>query len=230
MQIHPNIQIIDLAIYLEKEKTLVFGDLHLGYEASLNKKGVLIPKFNFQEMKERLNKIFQSLDIEKIVLNGDIKHDFAKIEEETWRDTLKLIDFLKEKASVILIKGNHDTFTPQIAKKRNLKLEDYIYFKDTCILHGDKILKKIKPAKILIMGHEHPAISFQNRPDKFKCFLKGKYKDKILISMPSFHKLTIGSDIKKEKLLSPFLTQDLNNFEIYIVEDKPYYFGRLKDL
>jgi len=37
MNILPGIKIIDLALYLEKQKTVIIGDLHLGYEEMLNK-------------------------------------------------------------------------------------------------------------------------------------------------------------------------------------------------
>ena len=82
--------------------------------------------------------------------------------------------------------------------------------------------------KVIIIGHEHPAISFPDRPDeRYKCFIKGKYKNHDLLVTPSFSFLSQGTDIKREQLLSPFLKQSLKDFEIYIVEDKVYKFGKL---
>ncbi|GAJ17959.1 unnamed protein product, partial [marine sediment metagenome] len=68
------------------------------------------------------------------------------------------------------------------------------------------------------------------RVEVFKCFLKGKYNRKVLIVQPSFNLVTEGTDITKEKLISPFLQQELRNFECYIVADKVYRFGKLKNL
>jgi len=48
--------------------------------------------------------------------------------------------------------------------------------------------------------------------------------------MPSFCLVTEGTDILKEKLLSPFLDQDLKNFDVFVVADKVYDFGKLKNL
>jgi len=48
--------------------------------------------------------------------------------------------------------------------------------------------------------------------------------------MPSFNLMQQGSDVTKQKTLSPFLKKDLNNFEVYIIEDKVYKFGKLKKL
>ena len=109
--------------------------------------------------------------------------------------------------------------------------------KDITVLHGDKILDNMK--KTLIIGHEHPAISLKKgaRTEKYSCFLKGKYKKHELIVLPSFNLLVHGSDVLKEKLLSPFL-DNINNFEVFIVspeEDlnnlsKVLYFGKIRDI
>jgi len=84
--------------------------------------------------------------------------------------------------------------------------------------------------RTIIIAHEHPAVSLKEdmRIEKFKCFLKGKWKRKNLIVQPSFLQVTEGTDILKEKLLSPFLT-NINNFEIFVIEDKVYRFGKVKN-
>ena len=104
-------------------------------------------------------------------------------------------------------------------------------------MHGHKIFidKEIydKKIKILIIGHEHPAISIREglRKETYKCFLLGRWKDKKLIVMPSFFTLYEGSDIKKEELLSPYLNEkSIKNFEVFVVADKIYRFGKVKDI
>lgn len=242
MKIAENIEIFDLALYLNKEKTLIFADFHMGYEEALNKEGILLPRFQLKETLERLEQIFLSLkknkkEITKMVINGDLKHEFGTISEQEWRDVLKLLDFLSRYCrKIILIKGNHDTILGPIADKRKLKIAGSLKFEDTLIIHGDKINKNtetlIKKAKTLIISHEHPAVSLRegSRVETFKCFLKGKYKNKTLIVQPSFNLVTEGTDIAKEKLLSPFLQQNLDNFEVYVVADKVYYFKRLRNI
>ena len=39
-----------------------------------------------------------------------------------------------------------------------------------------------------------------------------------------------GTDILRDKILSPLLKQNLDNFEVFAVEDKIYKFGKLKNL
>ena len=233
MNINKNIKIIDLALYLTKSKTLIIADSHIGYEESLNRQGILIPRFHFKDLIERLEKILRKIKPETIIINGDIKHELGKISEQEWRYTLRLIDFLNRHCkSLFLIRGNHDKVLGPIAKKRNIQVADQIIIDNILITHGNKLVKIPKQIKTIIIGHEHPAVGLreQTRTETFKCFLKGKYKSKTLIVQPSFNLVTEGTDITKEKTLSPFLKQNLTNFECYIVADKIYKFGKLKNL
>jgi len=235
MEILKDIEIVDLGLYLKKENILIIADTHIGYEEALNKQGVLIPRFQFKEIIERLEKIIGNKNFKKIIINGDIKHEFGRISEQEWRHTLRLLDFLsKHTNEIILIKGNHDTILGPIAKKRNIKIKESYKTNSILIIHGNKIpeKEKLKQVKTIIIAHEHPAVSIKEdvRTETFKCFLKGKYKRKDLIVQPSFNLVTEGTDILKEKLLSPFLKQDLSNFDVFIVEDKVYNFGKIKKL
>jgi len=235
MNITKEIKIIDLAFYLTKHKTLIIADSHIGFEEALNKQGILIPRFQFKEIIQRLEKILKKVKPKIIVINGDIKHEFGTISAQEWRHTLQLIDFLSKRCKkLILIRGNHDTILGPIAKKRNLEIVEELVIDNMLITHGDKIpeIVKNKNIRTIIIGHEHPAIGLREktRVELFKCYLIGKYKNKTLIIQPSFNLVTEGTDITKEKLISPFLQQDLRNFECYIVADKVYKFGKLKNL
>ena len=240
MKIFDGIEVIDLALYVKG--SLILSDFHIGFEEALNKQGVLVPRFQFNSIIKRLDKIFLKLKkkkIEKIIINGDIKHEFGTISEQEWRLTLRLLDYLSKYCNeVVLIKGNHDTILGPIAKKRNVKVLDYYLIEinknNILVIHGDKIPNKdlLKNTNTIIIGHEHPAVSIKEgaRVELFKCFLRGKYKNKNLIVQPSFNLVTEGTDLMKEELLSPFLHQNLDNFEVFVVADKVYGFGRLKAL
>ena len=235
MKIVNNIEITDLALYLKKENMLIIADSHIGFEEALNKQGVLVPRIHFKELVKRLEKIINGKRFEKIIINGDIKHEFGKISETEWRNTLRLLDFLGRYCDeIILIKGNHDNIIGPVAEKRKVRVKDYYKIGNILIIHGNKIPDKavLKQVKTIIIGHEHPAIMLRQglRSEKYKCFLKGKYKRKVLIVQPSLNLLTEGTSIDKEKLLSPFLQQSLSNFDVYIVADKVYEFGKVKNI
>ena len=288
MKVFDNIQIIDLGLY--SKKTLIMTDFHIGYEEALNKQGILMPRFQFKEIIQRLDSILNRLKsrkIERIVILGDLKHEFGTISEQEWRHTLRLLDYLgKHCKEIILLKGNHDKILGPIAEKRNVKVRDYYIIepmkndnrmpiakktneqapitkqtnnknkqkiinitralknlviknsqkstgKILC-LHGDKIPSKelLEGISTIIIGHEHPAVSIKDGPraELFKCFLIGKWKRKDIIVVPSFNLVTEGTDVMKERLLSPFLKGNLRNFEVVVVGDKLYGFGKVRDL
>ena len=233
MEIFKGIEIVDLCFYLKEEEALVIGDIHIGYEEALNRQGFLIPRFNYEELIKRLKPIFKKIEIKTIILIGDLKHEFGTISNQEWRVTLQFLDFLTEKFKVILIKGNHDNILEPIAKKRNLAIQDYCKIHSIYFCHGHKIPdnKDFKDSKIIIIGHEHPSITFKKRPDeKFKCFLKGKYKNKVLLILPSFHFISEGSDITRESPLSPFISS-FKDFEVFVSENNQVlYFGSIKNI
>jgi len=252
MNILPNIRIVGLTLYLEKQKILVIADSHIGYEEALNKQGVLIPRLQFKEILRNLEPVFSQVKPEMIVMLGDIKHEFGTISRQEWRDTLNLLDYLMSKAEkVILIKGNHDTILGPLADKKGLAVRDNFISGGILFLHGHKLMDEkselfkrqksfgpakkdfadFKKAKTIIIGHEHPAISLRDGPrvEKYKCFLLGKFKKKNLIVMPSFNFVTEGTDVLQENLLSPFIS-NIHNFEAFIVGDKVYKFGKISKL
>src|SRR3989344_3602790 len=181
MEISPNIEVVDLSLCFNA--TLVIADVHIGYEEALNKQGILVPRLQFEEMLKRMDKIFSQLKnkkIERIIVNGDLKHEFGTISEQEWRNTLKFLDLLaKHCDEIILVKGNHDTILGPIARKRNVKVLDYVVIEPatdksnngknslkksskTLIAHGDKIPKEaLKDVSTIIIGHEHPAVSLK---------------------------------------------------------------------
>jgi len=229
MKIFKNIEIVDLGLLYKNN--LILSDLHVGFEEALNKQGILIPRFQFDDLFKRLKGTLEKVEIKRIIINGDLKHEFGTVSDQEWRDSLRLIDLFLEYGEVILVKGNHDTILGPIAKKRNVKIVDYFKIDDICILHGNKVLEDLD-CRTLIIGHDHPVVSLRedSRVEKYKCFLKGKWKDKNLIVMPSFNLLVEGSDVLKEKLLSPYLEQDLSEFEVFVIGDKVYKFGVLKEI
>lgn len=249
LEISSGINIVDLALYIPKENVLIISDVHIGYEEALNRQGVLVPRFQFDLLLKRIENIFRMINISKknklsqFIINGDIKHEFGTISAQEWKQTLRFIDFISEYSEeIVLIRGNHDVILGPLVDKRGLSLVDDAVIDDVLILHGDKIPEHIertmKKTKTIIIGHEHPAISFPQNPlERYKCFLKGSWSRRFakntLIVMPSFFLFNEGTNVLQESLLSPFLTKDvLKKFEVYAVDttklkDNVLFFGRI---
>jgi putative SbcD/Mre11-related phosphoesterase len=235
MEIKKEVEIIDLGLFLTKQKILVLADFHVGYEEAITKQGILMPRFQFKDTMQRLETIFKQVKPKTIVVNGDMKHEFGEISEQEWRETLKILDYLlKHCLNLILVRGNHDTILGPIAKKRNVNTLDQYLIDDILIMHGHKLPEDymLKEINTIIIAHEHPcvALSDGSKVEKYKCFLKGKYKGKDLIVQPSFNLVTEGTDVLTENLLSPFLQHNLENFEVFVVADKTYNFGKIQNL
>lgn len=226
LQILPGISIFGLTLYLEDEKAILFGDLHLGYEEELNQLGYLIPKFNYNEILNHLKKVFSHISPKKVIICGDLKHEFGRISEQEWREVMNFLSFIeKETKNIILIKGNHDTIIGHIATKKNVKIFSNYYLprKRIFITHGHEIPEdtNLDKSKLIIIGHDHPALAIRDgfRVEKIKCFLLGKWNNKNLIQIPSLNFVTEGTDITQEKPLSPFMNQDLSSFRAYCIEN-----------
>jgi putative SbcD/Mre11-related phosphoesterase len=232
MEISQGIEIIGKTLWFQKERILVLNDLHIGYEEALYRKGVLVPKFQLRVILEELNVILNQIHPLKIVINGDLKHEFGSILDQEWKDVLNLLDYLLGRAKeVIIIKGNHDPIIQPIANKKNVVVVPSFCVGDVMVVHGDELIET--SAKRIIIGHEHPAITLQDagKSEKYKCFLKGTWQKKELMVVPSFNPLLEGTDVLKEKILSPFL-KEINNFDIYVVGDEGenFYFGKVREL
>ena len=77
-------------------KTLVIADLHIGYEEALNKQGVLVPRRQFELTVERLKKLLEKTKPTRIIVLGDLKHEFGTISRQEWRESLRVLDMLLE--------------------------------------------------------------------------------------------------------------------------------------
>jgi len=235
-------EILDLALFMRKENTLIISDLQLGYEEMMQKKGVLMPRFNFREIHDRLERIFTGLSaggivkLDRIIVNGDFKHEFGKILEQEWGEVIDTITLLQKHCNeLVLVKGNHDITLGPIAKWKEVSFMDFFLLDGgkTIVLHGDSTdYKELKKASNIVIGHEHPAITIREavKAETFKCFLKGKWKGKTIVVLPSMNSVSIGSDVTKNEPLSPFLKAGVDEFEAWVVGDRPYYFGKVKGI
>ena len=231
MEISPGIEIIQTSLWIKKSKVLVINDLHIGYEEALHHKGILVPKHQLEEIIQIMERILCKVKPKIIIINGDLKHEFGKVLRQEWREVLLFLDFLLQRCDeVIIIKGNHDPIIAPIADKRGVRVITEYKIGNILIIHGDELVDV--NAKRIIIGHDHPAITIRqgSKWEKFKCFLKGSWKKKELIAVPSFNPLLEGTDVLKEKVISPFLKK-LDNFSVFIVNNGEVFdFGKVKDV
>lgn len=238
MEIIKNAEIIDLCLWFRKSRLLACADLHLGYEGMLNSQGVLLPRYNFSQIKERFEKkVFPKIGKPEIILvNGDFKQEFGGISRQEWKEALDMIGFLQSNCEkLILVKGNHDNILGPIAGKKGIEIVGHYFLEKekAFFCHGDKVPEKrlFAKAKLIVIGHEHPAVAIRDgiKQETYKCFLKGKFQRKDLIVLPSMISVGTGTDLTKEMNMSPLITNP-EEFDVFVAEDKVYYMGRLGEL
>ena len=235
MEILNGIETIDkYGLFIKKFRALVVADLHIGYEAALEKQGIMIPISQYPKLKKILFNMINKVSPDVLIINGDIKHEFGEATSQEWVEVLDLLDTLKKnKIETIVVRGNHDNYLIPLLKKYNIDLKDpYLKIGSILITHGHKEIGIIdKEIKTIIIGHEHPAIVIKDElgiKRKFKCFLRGKVYGKNLLVLPSLSPIMYGSEVNvidKNSLLSPILrAANLDEFDAIVIEDKAYVF------
>ncbi len=138
--------------------------------------------------------------INKIILLGDLKHEFSGLTKDERNELVNFLGYLEKKCrEIIVIRGNHDNYLLNIIAGKGIKLWDFYKWKEFCFSHGDRNFKEIwdKKIKYLVIGHLHPAIVLRDgiKAEKYKCFLEGKFKGKKIIIVPSFIEIGEGANI-----------------------------------
>lgn len=215
-------------IFLKNHNVLILADIHIGYESYLKEKGIYLPQQSYHQMRSIIEKVINITRAKSLVFLGDIKHEFGRPSPQEWIEVKDLLSFLLNNGlEVHLVRGNHDNYILAILNKFNVPLHDpYMIIDDILLFHGHKDIDIPKDIKVVVMGHEHPAVSsrdFTGSRYKFKCFLVGKINEKKLIVLPSFSPLSSGmgiNEVSKDELLSPLLRSiDVDSFSPIVVEE-----------
>ena len=229
---------ISKTIFFPKQGILVIGDLHLGYDSMIKEQGINLLFDQLEETKKELEIIIKRVKaiytLKKIILLGDIKHHFKfqKQEISDLRNFLKFLEKHINKENIILIKGNHDTFTLKDYALKNFHIENEIAF-----THGEQDYLELynKDIKTVVTSHIHPAVLIKDKinikREKYKCFLVGKYKKKQFIILPSFFPITEGISLDniggRDAFDQIIPREKLKSFETYVVGKKRVYgFGK----
>ncbi len=147
-QIRPDVWLdARLALWFAAARRLVVADLHWGYAAAHRAHGNLLPDWGDPVIAARLDALIADYQPAEMLWLGDSIHAVAgRAAAEAWLATAKI--------PVTVLAGNHDrgwtgATTPSL-------LRDGHFFH-----HGDKALP-VPPEAIEIVGHHHPAFSWND--------------------------------------------------------------------
>lgn len=212
------------AVFLDDEGVCVVADLHIGMERELESKGIQVPVSTYPMIFRPIEEAIRGTGCGRVVLLGDVKHEFGKPSEEEWFLVKKLIRDLRELGcEPEVVRGNHDNYIISILKRMNVKLhQPSLKFGRFVLTHGHLTVEE---KGHVIMGHEHPAISIRDGlgvRHRFKVFLSGKVEGRRMTILPSVSPLAYGScvnDVPSQELLSPMLKgKDLGGMIPYVLE------------
>lgn len=231
-----------LLIESDGERVLVVGDLHLGYEGALRQSGWQVPLGLYRQVVTDFNEIYEkvvfgkSRKLDKIIVLGDVKHEFGHILPEEWQEIVGFIEHLKERCKeLVIIEGNHDAMLFPVLKKMNVLGTDYYLWKEFAFMHGDMDFDNIydRNIKCWVVGHGHPAVTLQEgvKKERYKCFLVGEFDEREVIIVPSFFPLVEGTDAREFEMKFAWDLK-LRNFNVKVVSENlgVLDFGKLKDL
>lgn len=232
------------ALHIPDHSALVLSDLHYGVEAEMLRGGVWIPNRSTART-EKVIKLIKQTNVNRLILLGDVKHQVPHNSRQQRRDLEEFFMAINRIVDIEIVPGNHDGGLDAIAPS------DVIFHDSTGGIIGDIGLahghawpsQDVMNTKILIMGHEHPALSFRDRLDKLHsepCWLRApmieheRYErvPEQLIIMPAFGELA-GRTMNREPLkgLGPVLRNGLADLSKARVETlEGLEFGELGNL
>lgn len=218
MKLWDKIEIIEPhpTVYISEIDTIVIADLHLGYEGIMAEQGIFIPKVQFEKEMKILREIMNKQKTSRIIICGDIKHEFSETSYHEFIEVTDLFKFLRGHfREVIALKGNHDNYLIRVTKQHDVALHDELELGDFYFMHGHEVPEGLPTtgATHIVMAHEHPAIVLYDEVggrEKLDCFLYGNIDDKKLLVLPAFSTFAEGSQVNaipREELLSPILRE-----------------------
>jgi putative SbcD/Mre11-related phosphoesterase len=208
------------------KKHLVAGDLHIGMEEELERRGFRIPDQTGRTLA-RLTRLIDGGKPDRLVLLGDVKHQVPFAEKWEMRKVFCLLDALSGMVPVTIVTGNHDGGIAAMAPE-GVKIVGSLVVGDVGMVHGHGWPpEKVMRSCALVVAHAHPCVILRDecgRAITEACwlrasFLKKKAKEHYkapfpeLIVMPAFGDIRSGYPVNEERgrLLGPIFRNGLVN-------------------
>jgi len=175
----------DKALLINKSKTLVVSDIHLGKAGHFRKYGIPVSKQVHQHDLTLLSKLIDEHKIKRLLIVGDLFH--SELNNE-WN---LFVNFIKEHQDVepILVAGNHDKYTKTVLSQELLIHETHYSLNGLIFTHEPLEIQAIEKNEYNICGHIHPAVRLNGKGRqsmKLPCFYFGEKQGII----PAFGKFT----------------------------------------
>jgi len=190
---------------------LVIGDVHLGIEYELQRKGYNI-HLQYKKVAEHVNRLLKQTGSKTVIFLGDLKHDVYGMKDQEERMLNAFFRLLKARR-IIVCKGNHDSYIEH-CKGIEVAPPEGILYDDTktLLLHGHALpeAKLLKAAKTICFGHEHALAKMEEGKHAWseKIWIVGSQAGKKFVVFPHFGDLVGGRAFDPNDHLVRFLKKD----------------------
>lgn len=178
------------AIYRPETGDLILSDLHLGKSGHFRKHGIPAPGAVNTETLQRLGRLIDQTEPERLCILGDFFHSEANREWfqfEEWRE--------KYPQKMVLVMGNHDLLNNSFYTQAGIETVTSLESRSFRMIHDREDESENNHDKVLISGHIHPAVKISGRGRqsvRVPCFMISPHE----ILLPAFGSFTGSYTIK----------------------------------
>lgn len=220
------------AVMLLDHNALVVADLHLGCEAALEYQGLSLPRMQTRRLKQTLIAYIKRLKPDRLVVAGDLKHNFSRNLIQEWNDVADFVRSISALVDVEVVRGNHDNYLGAILSEFHLPLRSELRIGRFRIIHGHFGAAQ-GPT---VMGHIHPSITLTDDVGgrvKRPCFMHDRSTSSLIL--PAMSLVFPGADVVRNvpsETTSPLLAESgLEDFTpIVFADGRPLVFPKLSEI
>jgi putative SbcD/Mre11-related phosphoesterase len=153
----------------DNRKTLVIADPHMGWELSLQEKGIHLPSQTAKILKKLVDLLVEHKP-DSLLIVGDVKYTVVVSEPGEWHDIPDFFGELRNYvADIGVVRGNHDAnLEPMLPEDVKMYPAGGVALGDVGLFHGHKWPSPtLLGCRTLVMGHLHPVVVFRD-PAGFK--------------------------------------------------------------
>lgn len=222
-----DVHYVDRAVWLPDQGALVLADVHLGRARSSR---VDLPIGSHADFLERLEVLLEDHDPDRVVIAGDLVHDFDSVPYGVAETVEELVGLVEARdADVVVTAGNHDAALDRVTSIDTVP--EYALGADTLVHHGHEIPDR--DTKRYIIGHDHPAITIEGsrRPCYLAC--PDQYEGRDVLVLPAFSRVAVGTTINGRAaadMMTPLVTELAACRPIVTTDEEPLVFPPLEKL
>lgn len=189
------------AVHWPAERTMFVADMHLGKAAVFRARGVPVPSGTTTATLQRLSRVIERLDVQKLVVLGDFLHARESHAAPTLA-VLRQWRLVHAQLECVVVQGNHDRHAGSVEDALGFATQHRPYQRPGLI--GVHEAREALPCKektgqaLVLAGHVHPVVRLRGRLDRLRlpCFwLQSTLLPHPVLTLPSFGEFTGGHEV-----------------------------------